>query len=91
MEPDQYGDLVETETTTYEDIPCMVASSSARGEVRRADDTIVERVWSIILDGDYQLTADGYKVIVGGDTYNLIRAERSSVRKLTRLECERIT
>lgn len=86
----EFGDVIEVTSTLYSDVPAVLAAISAQGEVRRPNDTIVYRAWAVILDGDYDFSGHGYKIVIDDHTYNVLRVIRSSVRKLTRVECEEV-
>lgn len=88
------------EVTTYPpdpslaNIPCYVEplEGAGSGEIRRADQTIVENPYTIALQGYFPTIDQEDQAIVNGtDIYNILFVRHDDTRTLTFLDVEHVT
>lgn len=59
-----------------------------KGEIRRADQTIVENGWNIALAGSYNIDVDDTVIDERGNVYNVLHVAQDAHRTQTTLICE---
>jgi len=65
------GEFVETWTTYASSVPCRLTGASG-GEKRSSKDILANMTHKLFLDYRTDLTWNGYRIVVGSNTYNIL-------------------